>query len=445
MFTLQINNMSSKVKEIKSFTWDGFSLGQPNGLQGGSYFSKASIGYNPILLQLPACVSKQGLVNTEKKRYCDLMYTSDDEEVIAWFEKLEEIVKEQIFEKRALWFDNELDKDDIESAFISPLRSYKSGSKWLIRSNILRTKSTQGLCYSEAGEVMALEEFNKENCRFIPLIEVIGVKFTSKNFQIEISLRQCMILDEVELAECLIVKNSGSGQSDGLRQSDSLRQSDGLRQTHSLGQSDSLRQTDEEENSTLGIVEAETEVNEEVSTAEPEVREKTESNDAEPSIKLELEPEPGLEPEHEPELKLEPELEISNAETNALENKEEEEPAQPPEQAENTEEQLKTEEQEPDAESDNESETLSVLTEVDITPDETDEHEELILKKPSEVYYNLWKETKNRAKLLRKEAIQAFLEAKEIKASYLNNIDFADMANEQEDSSDNEEEFAIMQ
>jgi len=414
MFTLQINNMSGKVKEIKSFTWDGFSLGQPNGLQGGSYFSKASIGYNPILLQLPACVSKQGLVNTEKKRYCDLMYTSDDEEVIAWFEKLEEIVKEQIFEKRALWFDNELDKDDIESAFISPLRSYKSGSKWLIRSNILRTKSTQCLCYSEAGEVMALEEFNKENCRFIPLIEVIGVKFTSKNFQIEISLRQCMILDEVELSECLIVKNGGSGQSD------------------------------EEENSTLGILEAETEVNEEVSTTEPEVREETESNDAEPLIKLEPEPEP----------ELEPELEITNdgnlnAETNALENKEVLEPASASEtetqQAENTKEYLKTEGQEPDAESDNESETLSVLTEVNITPDETDEHEELILKKPSEVYYNLWKETKNRAKLLRKEAIQAFLEAKEIKASYLNNIDFADMANEQEDSSDNEEEFAIMQ
>ena len=41
------------------------------------------------------------------------------------------------------------------------------------------------------------------------------------------------------------------------------------------------------------------------------------------------------------------------------------------------------------------------------------------LKKREEVYYDIWYEARNRAKLAREEAIKAYLEAKQIKNYYM--------------------------
>ena len=54
--------------------------------------------------------------------------------------------------------------------------------------------------------------------------------------------------------------------------------------------------------------------------------------------------------------------------------------------------------------------------EVDLKPNSL---ETLQLKKPNQVYFELYKEARNKAKVAKKNAILAYLEAKNIKKTYL--------------------------
>ena len=122
------------------FNFDNISLGQPTVIQGGSYFTKISSNSNILYLQTPSRYTKQGIVLSGKKAYCDLMYTSDDYDILTWFERLVERLQQLIYDKRKLWFHNEMEMEDIDNAFTPPIRTYKSGKYYLLRTYIQKTQ-----------------------------------------------------------------------------------------------------------------------------------------------------------------------------------------------------------------------------------------------------------------------------------------------------------------
>ena len=68
-----------------------------------------------------------------------------------------------------------------------------------------------------------------------------------------------------------------------------------------------------------------------------------------------------------------------------------------------------------------------VLKEIDIDLSLENNLETLQLKKPNQVYFELYKEARSKAKLAKKAAIIAYLEAKNIKKTYiLENLDDSD-------------------
>ena len=73
----------------KDFDFSQVFLSQPISVQGGAYFTKIKINNNSLYIQLSKCNTKQGLNETNKKAYIDLMFANDDEQVIEWFEQLE--------------------------------------------------------------------------------------------------------------------------------------------------------------------------------------------------------------------------------------------------------------------------------------------------------------------------------------------------------------------
>ena len=105
------------------FDFSKLTLANPNGLQGGAYFTKLKMNNEPLYMQMPRSLTKQGIVKTEKKIYCDLLFSNEDTNVIEWLSNLEERVQEIIYEKRNLWFQQELELDDIQTAFNSSLRT----------------------------------------------------------------------------------------------------------------------------------------------------------------------------------------------------------------------------------------------------------------------------------------------------------------------------------
>lgn len=361
-----------------NFNFDQLTLGVPNGLQGGSYFTKIYNNENKVYLQSPSCLTKQGLVKTGKKMYVDLMLTPDNQSILNWFETMVEKVQELIYEKRNVWFHNEMDLEDIESAFVAPVRTYKSGKFYLIRANI---NANNFNVYDEDENPVNIEMLNDTNNKIIPLIEILGVKFTSRSFQLEISLKQIMIIQEKNILDnCLIKRSSNVSVSSETNTTEpKLIEKNNLK----------LESVEEEKNVDNNIV--------------------TESNENEQII----------DDTHDDK----DELEIQ-VETNLEKDKKDEENHVNEEQIDqNLEHEVLSDIEE--KENDYNLEEVSI--------DYNDDDQSINLKKPNEVYMEIWREARKKAKLARKTAIDAYLEAKNIKTTYmLNEID-----NDSDDEFDN--------
>ena len=88
-----------------------------------------------------------------------------------------------------------------------------------------------------------------------------------------------------------------------------------------------------------------------------------------------------------------------------------------------------------------EKEDPNTLKEVDLTSSLVNSLESITLKKPNQVYYEIYKKAREKAKECKKVAIAAYLEAKNIKNTYmLEDNDDSDSEVESEDES-NDSEF----
>jgi hypothetical protein len=87
---------------------------------------------------------------------------------------------------------------------------YKSGKFYLVRTNVkVNTLTGQPLIkiYNENEEPLQLEDVNTET-NIISILEIQGIKFTSRNFQIDIEVKQVMLLNkDIIFENCLIKKN----------------------------------------------------------------------------------------------------------------------------------------------------------------------------------------------------------------------------------------------
>jgi hypothetical protein len=76
------------------------------------------------------------------------------------------------------------------------------------------------------------------------------------------------------------------------------------------------------------------------------------------------------------------------------------------------------------------------LQEINLDVLEELEHMHMKLKKPTEVYYNMYRNAKQKAKEFKKNAIAAYLEAKQIKSAHM--LEDSDSDDDNDDDDDNE-------
>ena len=410
-----------KIKYINNdFDFNGLRLAHPNGLQGGSYFTKLSVNNDTLYLQTKRCRTKQGIVKTIKKTYCDLMFDKNDSEVVDWFENLEERLIELIYEKRNLWFHNELDKDDISSSFSSPIRTYKSGKYYLVRvhlshANIL--SSGEFNCYDEQGQNVDPNTLSDQELVVIPLIEIQGVKFSSRNFSVEISLKQMMVLkkEEETFNKCLIKIPTNKVVSDNNDSLDSAENKEEVPQ-----------EVTESKNIEIKSDEASTELVDQKEMGKIELSELN-SNDSSSihSSENSVDEEKSVNEEKRVN-------EDNNIVTEVTGNIVEDSNGSSETIVDNNDTQnepiaLEIEDLEKNDKNQNNLEEFEVSLEtLDVKDDDT-----VKLREPNEVYMEIWREARKRAKLARKTAIEAYLEAKNIKSTYMiNEIDDSDSEDE---------------
>jgi hypothetical protein len=203
--------MENIIEPTQNFDFLKLSLAQPVGIQGGAYFTKILNNNKPLYIQTTKSLTRQGFVKSGKKYYCDLMFDNNSEVLINWFENLEEKCKTLIYEKADSWFQNALEMNDVESAFNSIIRIYKSGKYYLVRTNIKNSSLNEPSIkiYNENEIPLGINDI-KTDTNIISILEIQGIKFTSRNFQIEIELKQVMVLNNEPIFESCLIKTSKS-------------------------------------------------------------------------------------------------------------------------------------------------------------------------------------------------------------------------------------------
>lgn len=203
--------MDNIVEPDASFDFSKLTLAHPSGIQGGAYFTRLLYNEKPLYIQTTKSLTRQGFVKAGKKHYSDLMFDNNSETIINWFENLEEKCYSLLFDKREAWFQNSIDQNDIENAFTNIIRVYKSGKYYLIRSYVKNTADNEPLVkiYSENGLPLKVSDINP-NTYIISILEIQGIKFTTKTFQVELELKQIMIVDNEPIFDSCVIKTKTS-------------------------------------------------------------------------------------------------------------------------------------------------------------------------------------------------------------------------------------------
>ena len=188
-------------KPTSGFDFQNVILETPQVLHDGSFLTKIKKSDKQIYIQMPKCLTKDGFNYNKKGKFCDLLYTKDieqNQELISWLLSLEEDCQQKIYDKRNIWFNNDLTINDIESLMIPITRLFKSGKEILLRTYIDVSKQNgrdKCLVYGEDEIQIGLDDISRDTF-IIPLLLVEGIKFTPKSFEILFKITQIMALDD---------------------------------------------------------------------------------------------------------------------------------------------------------------------------------------------------------------------------------------------------------
>jgi len=335
-----------------SFDFNSITLANPQPLQSGSFFTKLSVETNkPLYLQLPKCITKQNIIEAMRGKYCDLMYErTDEDQLMNWIEKFEHACQDKINDKKSIWFQSELTRDDIETMMSPVTRIYKSGKYILIRTYLNSSKHTgkdKCIAYDENELPVDLDKINSDKC-IIPLILIDGIKFSSRSFEIDIKLLQIMVIEQPpilkEVLQICLIKNKNEVATNS---------------TNTITNAITNTITNTITNANVNSEPIPTK------TLVPEIN--NDNNKIKDNLEIVKKPE------------------VS---------------------------------------------TFNGIEEINL--DFNDIKESITIKKPNDVYYEIYKAAREKAKHMKKVAIEAYLEAKEIKTKY--------MLSDIEDSEEEEEE-----
>lgn len=397
--------MEHIIEPTMEYDFTNLYFGPPTTLAGGSYFTRIINKTNkPLYIQTPKSLTKQGFIKSGKKMYTDLMFDNNDTVFINWIENLESRCQELIFSKRETWFETKLEKDDIESAFTSCFKIFKSGKYYVLRVNVKPIIKI----YDEHDQVILMDAITNDKT-IISILEIQGLKFTSRNFQIDIELKQSMIVSPDPFLEECFIKNPNKKQT--------------------------IKNEDSSESIDLDL-DLDTLINESVKDLvknDNMLNEKIfEEDNKKESIDLDISFEEHLEKDNSSHVEniTNSNTKInSNANTTATANTTIDTHAN----------QFGLEEANIEINEEEEiQEDPSVLKEFDLSSTLDNSLETFKLKKPNQVYYEIYQTAREKAKDAKKKAIVAYLEMKNIKKTYmLDEIDDSDSEFEEFSSKDN--------
>ena len=201
--------MESLREPNEHFDFSKLVLSSPININGGNHFIKYNYEQFPLYIKAPPCSIKQGIVTTTKRIFCDLMFTNENSEFIEYIENLEQYSQKYIFQNREKWFETELEENDIENSFNSCMKIYKSGKFYCLRVSVPRILGKSNLkIYDENEQLVDIQNI-KENDKVVCALEIQGIKCSARSFQIEIEVKQMLLINPQNIFEkCILLKKT---------------------------------------------------------------------------------------------------------------------------------------------------------------------------------------------------------------------------------------------
>lgn len=157
---------------------------------GETQYSKLTYNGAPIIVQTPSSLTRQGIIKQGKKLVCELMFNSIETEFLHWIEELEGALHDILFKKSNDWFEQSFELNEIESLFSSPIKIFKSGKYYLLKGNV---KDSVKIFNENHSHGLTYMDIVAEN-NIISILEIKGIKYTSRDFQLDIEIKQIMII-----------------------------------------------------------------------------------------------------------------------------------------------------------------------------------------------------------------------------------------------------------
>ena len=413
--------MESLREPNKQFDFSKLALSSPININGGNHFIKYNYEQCPLYIKSPPCSIKQGIVTTAKRIFCDLMFTNENSEFIEYIENLEQYSQKYIYQNREKWFETELEENDIENSFNSCMKIYKSGKFYLLRVSVPTILGKSNLkIYDENEQLVDIQNI-KENDKVVCALEIQGIKCSARSFQIEIEVKQMLLINQQNIFEkCVLLKNKKPDTSTVNIENEVVKSNVAIEENGE-------NQVDEpnvviEENDENKTDEANVVIEENVVTEENGENEVDESNIVIEENGEDLEKSEDVDESTTPTDDIfsnnendESEIVINTNEPEIEKTHDNESPLEPMEI--NVEEIIKS----------NESNKSDEPEECDI-PLENFDNNVISLKKKNDVYYEMYRKALSKAKMAKELALASFLEAKNIKNTYmLEDIDDSDL------------------
>ena len=368
---------------------------------GGGHFIKYTIHDSPLYIKPPKCHIKLLAKSSNKKRInCDLQFSRESEDFIQWIENLENHTRNILYDNREKWFDSDLEVKDIENSFVSSLKPYKSAKFYIMRTGIpMKDDSISIKIYDEEENIVVLENL-KENTEVVTIMECKGVRCSSRNFQIEFEVKQMMVQESKNLFEkCILTSSLKSSNMSPIKE---------LRiKTNVKTDSEPIPQPDVNAKTVTGNLVEDSNIVHVLNS----VNEKT------PESLGEKQPTTDSIGQNIDNTKIDPINTQSTSSSSPVTAT-------------------------PERGGLNVQTSKNELCEVEFNLEEMPELESVQLKKRNEVYYEMYREARRKAKVARDLALSAYLEAKRIKNTYmLDNLKDSDESdNDLNDNDDDDDD-----
>jgi len=369
------------------FPFDSLILGSPSAIQGGgSYSAPITIDGSSVYVQLPQCTTKSGIVETRRTKYCDLLYPSDATKIASWVEALESRCCGLIDTKKHLWFTNELTTADVEGMVTPIARPHRQGAAILIRVQLDTKRGSDKLkCRIFNDDETECETSNVDkDSPVIPLVHIEAVRFTSRSFDVVLKMEQLMLLKPEPAPKACLINPSRRAESGTVGELQNVEIARDELEEAVISPADDQVMNEVDEIEELEPIDLEVDVG-------------TESVDATASID-------GSEYDEETDetgsgTDRQDLLDMGDDEIRLDDIEDLDKPA---------------------------PNKVEGIMEIDVDADEASESP-MVLKRPNEVYYEIYRAAIEKARHMRKVAVEAYLEAKQIKSKYmLEDIDESD-------------------